>query len=108
MMERVRYVLERLERKVLELLVSDLLASLLVWQGKDVNEREMTKLLSARVLTWDAVETETPEQKHEKAMQRQEDRRAMALKRVEEGVMTPDERTPTGVGCDVHEGGTRE
>ena len=106
MMEKVRYVLERLERKVLELLVSDLLASLLVWQGKEVNEREMTKLLSARILTWDAVET--PEEKQEKAAQRQEDHRAMAEKRAEEGVMTPDERTPTGVGCDVHEGGTRE
>lgn len=105
-MEKVRYVLERLERKVLELLVSDLLASLLVWQGKEVNEREMTKLLSARILTWDAVET--PEEKHEKAVQRQEDYRAMAEKRAEEGIMTPDERTPTGVGCDVHEGGTRE
>lgn len=40
-------------------------------------------------------------------LDRQEDHRIMAEKRALEGVMTPDERTPTGLGCDVSEGGTR-
>jgi hypothetical protein len=48
MTERLKAALARLNREQLELLVVDLLASLLVWQDKEMNEETLMEALSTR------------------------------------------------------------
>jgi len=48
-MEKVASALSGLDRKKLELLATDLMSSLLVWQGQEMTEKSMMTLLESRV-----------------------------------------------------------